>query len=233
MKKTTKILFSVIMTITLIMGLAVSASAVEESFTINGAGTVAVNMTGTPVFNAAANNGTISMGSDILFTKNNTNMITLVESETYSGWKFSIAITDFHTSGVDDPTDNAAEVMDIYVSSGDWLSFNVDNSSDGITGDAAHTLVPGTGGDGETVVESSVLFLGSSLPEGTPNCSAAATDTLNIVTVDPGYGAGKYFFDLNYTITIDEWLPEGSLIDSSSAAGDRFDNMTVGSQDRI
>lgn len=233
MKKGRKRMFCIALAIALIAALSISAAAAEESFTITGAGNVAVSVPAATVFDSTTHIGTISMGNDILFNESNDGICITDETGTNSGWKFSIAVTDFYSQGIDDPTDNGTEDMDLFIAAGDWLSFTIDNSVDGITSDGTHALVPGAGGDGGNVSEANVLYLGAPLPAGTPNCSVSAADTINLVTVNPGYGAGKYFFDLNYTICIDEWMPVGSKIDSSASAGGRFDDMTVASGDKV
>jgi hypothetical protein len=217
----------------MVLAAGTGVSAVEESFSIQGASNVTVSIPSEPVFTSGVNTGTISSGSDITFTGSNEDIYVTDETGTNSGWKFSIAITDFYSQGIDDPTDAGTEDMDVFVAAGDWLSFDIDNSVDGITDDSTHTLVPGTGGSGETVAADNVFFLGNPLPSASPNCSVITTDTVNIVTVSPGYGAGIYYFDLNYTITVDEWLPEGSKVDSTSTSGGRFDDLTIGSQDKV
>ena len=217
----------------LVFAMGTGVLAVEESFSIQGASNVTASVPSEPVFSAGANSGTISAGNDIVFTGSNNDVFLTDETGTNSGWKFSIAITDFYSEGIDDPTDAGLADMDVFVAAGDWLSFDIDNSVDGITDDSTHTLVPGTGGVGETIAAANVLFLGNPLPVSTPNCSTTATDTVNLITVASGYGAGIYYFDLNYTITVDEWLPEGSKVDSSASAGGRFDDLTIGSSDRV
>lgn len=207
--------------------------AVEESFSIQGASNVTVNVPVDPVFTSVTDTGTILSGSDITFSGSNDNIYLTDETGTNSGWKFSIAITDFYSEGLDDPTDSGSEDMDVFVSAGDWLDISIDNSASGITDDSTHTLVPGAGGSGETISADNVYYLGTPLPSSSPNCSTSATDTINLITVSPGYGAGIYYFDLNYTITVDEWLPEGSKVDSSADAGGRFDDLTIGSSDKV
>lgn len=207
--------------------------AVDESFSIQGASNVTVGVPAEPVFTAAGNIGTISSGNDITFTGSNDGILLTDETGTNSGWKFSIAITDFYAQGIDDPTDGLSETMDVFVAAGDWLELSIDNSVDGITEDGTYTMVPGTGGSGATIAASDVLFLGTPLPSSTPNCSTSSTDTISLITVEPGYGAGIYNFDLNYTITVDEWLPEGSKVDSSASSGGRFDDLTVTGSDNV
>lgn len=233
MKKAKRKIFCIVLTITLVAGLSINAAAAEESFTIAGAGNVAVSMPSSYVFDSVTHIGTITSGSDIVFNESNDGISITDETGTNSGWKFSIAMTDFYSQGVDDPTDSGTEDMDLFVAAGDWLTFTIDNSVDGISSDEANILIPGAAGDGGDVSAANVLYLGSPLPTGTPNCSVNTTDTINLVTVNPGYGAGRYFFDLNYTICIDEWMPVGSKIDSSASAGDRFDDMTVVSGDKV
>ncbi len=233
MRKNLRKLICMAATIMMVFAAGTGVLAVEESFSIQGASNVTVSVPNEPVFTPGVNSGTISSGNDIIFTGSNDNIYITDETGTNSGWKFSIAITDFHSQGIDDPTDAGSEDMEVFVAAGDWLSFNIDNSVDGINEDATNTLVPGSGGSGETVAADNVLFLGNPLPLATPNCSVFATDTINIVTVDPAYGAGIYYFDLNYTITVDEWLPEGCKVDSSATAGGRFDELTIGSEDRV
>lgn len=207
--------------------------AVEESFAILGASNVTVEVPGSPVFTAATDTGTIVAGSDITFTGSNDDIYITDETGTNSGWKFSIAVTDFYSEGIDDPTDAGSEDMDVFVAAGDWLSFDIDNSTEGIDSDGTNTLIPGASGVGENVSADNVLYFGTPLPTETPNCSTSATDTVNFITVTPGYGAGIYFFDLNYTITVDEWLPVGSKVDSSASAGGRFDDLTIGGSDKV
>ncbi|MBN2559019.1 MAG: hypothetical protein JXB33_09725, partial [Clostridia bacterium] len=190
-------------------------------------------MGGTPVFNAGTHSGAITVGDFISFSGSKDGMSVTDETGTNSGWKFSVAMTDFHTSGIDDPTDGASADMDIFIAAGDWMSINIDNSSQGMDEDGTYTLIPGIGGDGGVVEADKVLFFGGMLPIGTPNCSEVTANTMNLITVDPGYGAGRYVFDLNLKILIDGWLPVGARVNSTASAGGRFDDMTIGAGDKV
>lgn len=232
MKKRMKVLFGLITAIALIMSMSVSAYAVEENFEVTGAGSVSISISGSPVFTAATHNGAISMGNDIVFTGSNNDICITDETGTNSGWKFGISATDIYLLDIDDPTDSGSETMDVYIFSNDWLSFTIDNSSEGMSSDDNHTLIPGANGDGGTVPADSVAYFigtGGNFP---PNCSTTTLNYGNIIKVNPGYGAGKYYFDLNYIITIDEWLPEGTVIDST-ATGGRFENLAIETGDKM
>jgi hypothetical protein len=172
------------------------------------------------------------VGSDIIFTGSNDNICITDETGTNSGWVFGVATTDFYLLGIDDPTDAGAETMDLYIFAGDWISFTIDNSEENIGSDGNYTLVPGTSGSGGVVPDDKVQFFGGMQADFPPNCSTTMLNNANIIKVSPGYGAGKYYFDLNYNITIDEWLPDGTVVDSTAASG-RFSNMSVETGDKV
>lgn len=223
----------IILSFASVFAFSANALAVEESFTITGAGGISVEMGSGAVFTAATDTAAINLGQDIVFSGSRDDIAIVDETGTNSGWKFSIAATDFHATGIDDPTDAGTADMDVFVSCGDWLSIDLDNSAEGISSDGTYTLEPGTGGEGAVVDAQNVSFLQDVLRTGTPNGSATASDTVDIIDVDPGYGAGKYLFDLNYSINISNWMPEGSRILSPENTGGRFEDMSVASGDKI
>lgn len=234
MKKGIRIIVITAVTVVMMMSMSVNALAVEENVEVTGASSLGFSMPTAPVFTAATHSSALSLGSFITFNGSNDNLILTDETGTNSGWKFSIAATDFYIQGVDDPTDGGSDAMDIFVPSGAWMFFSIDNSAEGINKDGAYTLESGfLPLTGITVPADKVLFFGAKLPSETPNCSVSATDTINAIAVDAGYGAGKYKFDLNYIISIPEWLPAGTKIDSSATGGGRFDDMTVGLNDYV
>lgn len=234
MKKYLRCIVSLIAAAGMLLSMSAGVSAVEENIEVTGASNIEFSMPANPVFTAATHSNAINVGSFIGFSGSNDNLEITDATGTNSGWKFSVAVTDFFTQGIDDPTDSGSEDMDIFVAAGDWMSFSIDNSSEGINSDENHTMTCGAfPGVGETIPADHVVFFGVPLPSGNPNCSDAATDTINIITVDPGYGAGKYVFDLNYKITIPDWLPAGTKVDSSASAGNRFDDMTIGGADKV
>jgi len=81
----------------LVFAMGTGVLAVEESFSIQGASNVTASVPSEPVFSAGANSGTISAGNDIVFTGSNNDVFLTDETGTNSGWKFSIAITDFYS----------------------------------------------------------------------------------------------------------------------------------------
>jgi hypothetical protein len=122
--------------------------------------------------------------------------------------------------------------MDVYIFANDWMSFTIDNSSEAISSDGTHTFEPGMNGDGAVIPHDKVLLFSGMQYDFPPNCSTTTLCGANIIKVSPGYGAGKYYFDLNYILTIDEWLPDGTVIDSTAAAG-RFSDMSVETGDKV
>ena len=232
MKRRIKVLFGLIAAIALVMSMSVSVYAIEENFEITGAGSVTVSISGSPVFTAATHSGAISIGSDIVFTGSNNNICITDETGKNSGWKFGVSATDIYLLDIDDPTDSGSETMDVYIFSNDWLSFTIDNSSEGMTSDDNHTLIPGVNGNGGIVPAGSVFYFGGMGADFPPNCSTTIMNNANIIKVSPGYGAGKYYFDLNYIVTINEWLTDGTVIDST-ATGGRFENYSVESGDKV
>jgi len=235
LKKVIKLNVNIVIALIIVLSLSISGSvmAMEENIEVTGASNVEVSMTEVPVFTPATHYGAINVGSFIGFSGSNENVSIIDATGTNSGWKFSLAVTDFYQQNIDDPTDGVSEQMDVFISAGDWMSFNIDNVQDNIMDDGSYTLIPGIGGSGETIAADKVLYFGSPLPSVTPHCSTTATDTINLITVEPGYGAGKYIFDLNCKITIHDWLPMGAKIDSSASSGSRFDDMTVGAGDKV
>jgi len=232
MKKRLKILLCLMTTLSLMLAMSAGAYAAQESFEITGAGSVTVSISGDPVFTAASHSETITMGSDIIFTGSNNDIYITDETGTNSGWMFGIATTDFYLLDIDDPTDANSETMDVYVFSCDWLSLTLDNSAEAMCTDDNYTLIPGTGGDGGVVPADQVQYFGGAQADFPPNCSTTTLNNANIIKVSPGYGAGKYYFDLNYIITIDEWLPDGTVVDST-ATGGRFNDMSIAAGDKV
>lgn len=232
MKKRIKIIFCLLTSLVFVLSAAEGSFAAQETFEITGAGSVTLSISDEPVFTSATHNGTISMGSDIVFTGSNDNICITDETGTNSGWKFGVSTTDFYLLDIDDPTDSNGETMDVYVFSCDWLSFTIDNSVEAMCEDGNYTLIPGAGGDGGIVPAESVSFFGGMDADFPPNCSTTATNNANVIRVLPGYGAGKYFFDLNYIITIGEWLPHGSVVDSTAMNG-RFNDLSIESGDKV
>lgn len=232
MRKRTRMIISTVVALVSVFAFSVNALAVEESFEITG-GSLDFGIGNEAVFNSATDTASISLNSDIVFTGSKDNISVIDETGTNSGWTVSISAGDFLATGIDDPTDASGALMDVYVACGDWLSMTVDNSTDGIFEDGTNTLVPGTGGDGATVAAENVQFFNGTLGTGAPLYTQGGTNTLNLIEVEPGYGAGEYVFDINYTISLDSWLPAGARIVSSAPAGGRFEDLSIQSGDKL
>lgn len=232
MKKRIKIILSTVVVFVCVFAFSLNALAVEESFEITG-GSLEFNIGNEAVFTSIKDTALISLDSVIAFTGSKDNVSVTDETGTNSGWTVSISAEDFTATGIKDPTDSEGATMDIYVACGDWLSLTVDNEAEGICEDGTNILVPGTGGSGAVVAAENVQFFNGTLGSGTPLCTGGGTNTLNLIEVEPGYGAGKYVFDINYFINIDFWLPEGARIISSTPNQGRFEDLSIQSGDKV
>jgi len=47
----------------------------------------------------------------------------------------------------------------------------------------------------------------------------ANSGNTDILQIQPGFGAGVYDFEIDYAITLDDWLSDGTNITSTSASG--------------
>lgn len=140
--------------------------------------------------------GTVLTSSD--------NNITIDDSSgTNSGWVFSVGVSDFTQTGVSDPSVQAS-VLSVRVDVEDWLSM--------VLKDSTNTHI--TGGD---IPATS----GSDIPAGQYTTNETITDSGNISVIDvqSGSGTGIYNFAIDYTITLDDWLPDGTTITSSASSG--------------
>lgn len=124
---------------------------------------------------------------------------------TNSGWIFTVNTTDFteSTGLVPDPTVNG-ETLAINVDVEDWLSLTLKDSTD--TAIVAQNI---PAADGTDVASSNY----------TVNNTISGSGNLNILEIEPGYGAGLFDFNIDYQITLDDWLPDGTTITSSAASG--------------
>lgn len=124
---------------------------------------------------------------------------------TNSGWIFTVNVTDFtETTGVvPDPTVNGATLA-LNVDVEDWLSMTLKDNTD--TTIVAQDI-PAT--DGSPIAAANY----------TVNNTIAGSGSVNILEIEPGYGAGLYDFNIDYAITLDDWLPDGTMITSSAASG--------------
>lgn len=48
----------------------------------------------------------------------------------------------------------------------------------------------------------------------------AGSGSVYILEIEPGYDAGLYDFQIEYIIDLDDWLPDGTTITSTSASGE-------------
>lgn len=124
---------------------------------------------------------------------------------TNSGWIFTVNATDFteSTGTVPDPTVNG-ETLAINVDVEDWLSMILKDSTD--TAIVAQNI-PAV--DGTDVVSANY----------TVNDTISGSGNLDVLEIEPGYGAGLFNFNIDYQITLDDWLPDGTTITSSAASG--------------
>lgn len=123
---------------------------------------------------------------------------------TNSGWIFTVNVTDFtDASSINDPSVNG-ETLSLNVDVEDWLSMTLkDNVGTAIVaGD-----IPAT--DGTDIAAANY----------TVTNTIAGSGNVNILEIEPGYGAGLYDFQIDYAITLDDWLPDGTTITSSAASG--------------
>ena len=122
---------------------------------------------------------------------------------TNAGWIFTVSFTDFTETGIDDPSVDAA-TLSVNVDVEDWLSVTLKDSADAaiVSGD-----IPST--DDTDVVADNY----------TVNNTISGSGNLNILEIEPGYGAGLFDFRIDYAIDLDDWLPLGTTITSSAAEG--------------
>lgn len=127
-------------------------------------------------------------------------------SGTNSGWIFTVTLTDFTTgTSVDDPTLAGADTLTVTVPVETWLSLQlVDSADSNITGAAS---IPATSG-------LDIVTAGY-----TVNNTVAGSGGLNVLEVEPTYGAGTYGLELDYSIgALNDWLPVGTTIESTGAS---------------
>lgn len=132
------------------------------------------------------------------------NNITIDDSSgTNAGWVFSVGVSDFTQTGVSDPCVDSA-TLSVRVDVEDWLSM--------VLKDSTNTHIVG----GDIAAAS-----GSDIPAGqyTTNEAITGSGNINVIDVQPGFGTGVYNLTIDYTITLDDWLPNGTTITSSSSSG--------------
>lgn len=128
-----------------------------------------------------------------------------------SGWIFTINVTDFTetTGAVADPTVNGATLA-INVDVEDWLS-----------------LVLKDGNNVQIVVQDIPAVDGSPIAAAnyTVNHTITGSGNLNVLEIEPGFGAGLFDFNIDYAISLNDWLPDGTTITSSASSG-AFSNLS-------
>lgn len=124
-------------------------------------------------------------------------------SGTNAGWIFSVHINDFTETGINDPCVNAA-TLSVRVDVEDWFSMTLKDSN-GV--EIADGIIPAVSG--------------ADIPIGsyTVNDTVVDSGNMDVLSVQAGHGAGIYDFTMDYMILIDDWLPNGTNIVSTAAAG--------------
>lgn len=119
------------------------------------------------------------------------------------GWVFTINVTDFTVEGISDPCVDTA-TLSARVDVEDWLSIALKDSANAEIGSE---IIPATSG--------------TDIPAGSYTVLNTIADSgnINVLNVQPGYGAGVYDFIIDYTIDLDDWLPDGTNITSTAASG--------------
>lgn len=123
---------------------------------------------------------------------------------TNSGWIFTVNFTDFTETLINDPS-VVGETLSVNVDVEDWMSMTLKDSTN--TAIVAGNI-PAT--DGTDIVAANY----------TVNNTIVDSGNVNILEIEPGFGAGLYDFQIDYTIDLDDWLPDGTIITSTSAAGE-------------
>ncbi len=186
----------------------VSGVNAADRFEVTG-GTLTISSITTESFNVEDSNWTISLGGSSVFVKNEAVTITDI-SGTNEGWKFKIGLSDFSNfSQVADPTAFGA-TLSINVDVEDWLSVRLydDEALLNELKEGGANLTP-TGDNGTPITAQNYSV--TNILSGSGDVQA--------MTVAPGYGAGEYRFYLVYNITLNDWLPDGTIITSSANAG--------------
>lgn len=119
------------------------------------------------------------------------------------GWVFTVNVTDFIEEGISDPCVDMA-TLSVRVDVEDWLSMTIKDSTN--TEIVAGTI-PATSGPDIPAGNYTVLN------------TIADSGNINVLNVQSGYGAGVYDFTIDYTINLDDWLPDGTNITSTAAFG--------------
>lgn len=122
---------------------------------------------------------------------------------TNAGWIFAVNMTDFTETLIDDPSVDAA-TLSVNVDVEDWLSMTLKDST-------ATAIVDGTipAIDGTDILAANYTVSNTIVDSG----------NVNVLEIEPGYGAGLYDFQIDYAIDLDDWLPDGTTITSSAASG--------------
>ncbi len=124
---------------------------------------------------------------------------------TNSGWIFTISFSDFTETGIDDPS-VAEATLSVNVDVEDWLSINLKDSADAAIIDEA--AIPATNGQDIPTTHYTV------------DDTIVGSGDLDILEVEPGYGAGLFDFEIDSTITLVDTLPVGTTITSSAESGE-------------
>lgn len=140
-------------------------------------------------------------GTQLISTEND---ITIEDSSgTNAGWVFSVHVDDFTETGINDPCVNAA-TLSVRVDVEDWLSMKLKdrNGTEIVSGD-----IPATSG------------IDIPAANYTVNSTVIGSGNMDVLSVQAGHGAGIYDFSMDYIISLDDWLPDGTDIISSVASG--------------
>lgn len=140
-------------------------------------------------------------GTQLISTENN---ITINDSSgTNAGWVFSVHVQDFIEAGINDPCVDAA-TLSVRVDVEDWLSMTLKDRN------------------GEQIINKDIpATSGLDIPAANYSVNDTIVDSGNIdvLSVQAGHGAGAYDFAIDYTISLDDWLPDGTDIISTASSG--------------
>ncbi|HBN82839.1 MAG TPA: hypothetical protein DDZ89_03250, partial [Clostridiales bacterium] len=110
---------------------------------------------------------------------------------------------------IEDPTVADAELY-VYVDVEDWLSLKMVDDSEGLS-----ELKP----EGATLNPASSKGTAISSENYVANNSIIDSGLMELLKIEPGFGAGVFDFYLMYDINVSAWLPDGTTIKSTGQSG--------------
>lgn len=190
----------------------VCAQGLENAFSIeSGSLDYAVD----PITSINTDNSSWTIASNDGVTFEKTDKITVSDlSGTNQGWKFNINFTTFtNMTNIDDPTVKDAN-LHVYINVADWLSLDICDDAGGLL-ELKENGSPLSAVNGTDIMSENY----------TANSDVTGAGSSCFLQVEPGFGAGVFDFYLMYRISVNDWLPTGTKIESSTNTG-KFANIS-------